>query len=183
MLQAASSRAQQDTKAEREHLVALLDQAPDYAGLIVAELQANFSATNECDVLLARLGRHYEQYPSLDLFDVVFRLTWSQDGAQAAWLFAQRALTAHPSLLGLERALSAQAKADVSQDPTPVQGLVSRDLLRQLVSRHTQRLDRYSCRVCGFQARAFYWQCPGCHGWETYQPRRLEEIQASTGSP
>jgi lipopolysaccharide biosynthesis regulator YciM len=53
--------------------------------------------------------------------------------------------------------------------------LVSLDLLKQLVARHTKRLDRYSCRVCGFQARAFYWQCPGCHGWETYSPRRIEE--------
>lgn len=178
MLLATWSRAQNDARGERERLLALLDQAPDYAGLIAKELQANFAATNECDELLARLGRHYEQYPSLDLFDVVFKLKWSQKGAEAAWSFAQLALTSNPSLLGLERALSAQAKADATEEPTSVQGLVSRDLLRRLVSRHTQRLDRYSCRVCGFQARAFYWQCPGCHGWETYQPRRLEEIQA-----
>lgn len=178
MLLATWSRAQNDAIGERERLIALLDQAPDYAGLVAKELQANFSATDECHELLVRLARHYEQYPSLDLFDVVFKLTWSQAGAEAAWSFAQRALTAHPSLLGLERALSAQAKADATEEAASLQGLVSRDLLRRLVARHTQRLDRYSCRVCGFQARAFYWQCPGCHGWETYQPRRLEEIQA-----
>jgi len=48
-------------------------------------------------------------------------------------------------------------------------------LLHSLIRRHTQLLDRYACRQCGFQARHFYWQCPGCHAWETYTPRRLEE--------
>ncbi|MFT0547944.1 lipopolysaccharide assembly protein LapB [Allopusillimonas ginsengisoli] len=50
-------------------------------------------------------------------------------------------------------------------------------LLRSLLHKHTQRLDRYACRVCGFEARHFYWQCPGCNSWETYEPRRLEEIK------
>lgn len=50
-------------------------------------------------------------------------------------------------------------------------------LLRSIIHRHTQRLDRYACQVCGFEARNFYWQCPGCNSWETYQPRRLEEVK------
>lgn len=50
-------------------------------------------------------------------------------------------------------------------------------LLRRLINRHTQRLDRYACRSCGFQARRYYWQCPGCNAWETYKPRRLEELE------
>jgi len=49
-------------------------------------------------------------------------------------------------------------------------------LLRSLIHKHTQRLDRYACGVCGFEARHFYWQCPGCNSWETYQPRRIEEL-------
>ena len=50
-------------------------------------------------------------------------------------------------------------------------------LLRKLIKRHTQRLDRYACNMCGFQARQYYWQCPGCNSWETYRPLRLEEVQ------
>jgi lipopolysaccharide assembly protein B len=181
MLEAALARASGDAKAERHHLLLLLDEAPEYAGLIAADLQNNFAATNECAQLLARLSAHYQAHPSLDLFDVVFRLIWREQGREAAWVFAQSALTAQPSLLGLERALAAQARAQqddaVQSDATHHShgGLVSLDLLKRLVGRQTQRLDRYSCRVCGFQAKAFYWQCPGCHGWETYSPRRVEE--------
>lgn len=184
MLEASIARAAGDAKLERHYLLTLLDEAPDYAGLIAVDLQNNFSAANECAQLLERLSAHYQAHPSLDLFDVVFRLTWREHGPKPAWAFAQTALSAHPSLLGLERALVAQAKAQQSQPGDGIDaqaqsndGLVSLELLKQLVARHTQRLDRYSCRVCGFQARAFYWQCPGCHGWETYSPRRVEEQQ------
>lgn len=179
MLEAGLARAAGDAKLERHYLLTLLDEAPEYAGLIATDLQNNFAASEECAQLLERLAAHYQQHPSLDLFEVVFRLTWREQDAHAAWAFAQTALTAHPSLLGLERALAAQARAQQGEgsDTQSQDGLVSLDLLKRLVGRHTQRLDRYSCRVCGFQARSFYWQCPGCHGWETYSPRRVEEQQ------
>jgi lipopolysaccharide assembly protein B len=107
------------------------------------------------------------------LFDVVFRLINSQEGSEAAWAFAEQALTKNPSLLGFENALRVSAKTETSVSLAPIDTA----LLQKLISRHTQRLERYGCRVCGFQAKAFYWQCPGCHGWETYPPRRLEELQ------
>lgn len=177
MIQANMARISQDIQKERLSLLALLEQAPDYAGLVANDLRTNFESTGQGSDLLTKLLSHYEQHPSLDLFDVVFKLTWAQRGAQGAWDFAQQALTAQPTLLGLERALSAQAKVQASDEVAQSPGFVSRDLLRKLVSEHTHRLDRYSCRVCGFQARSFYWQCPGCHGWETYQPRRVEECK------
>lgn len=178
MLEAQLARSAGDAALERRRLLVLLDEAPDYAGLVAADLQRNFEATQESDVLLERLASHYAAHPSLDLFDVLFGLTWGQQGQQAAWAFAQQALSEHPSLLGLERALATQLKAN---DPAPADGQVSSagpidlPLLKQLIGRHTPRFDRYSCRACGFQARAHYWQCPGCHGWETYSAKRLEE--------
>lgn len=184
MLEASLARAADEPARERHYLMTLMDQAPIFTGLVAADLQRNFAQTNECDVLLGRLVDLYDESPSLDLFDVVFRLTWQAQGSRAAWAFAQKGLSTNPTLLGLERALAAQAQQSATSGPAndtsgatePRQGdLVSLDLLKQLVGRHTKRLDRYSCRVCGFQARAFYWQCPGCHGWETYSPRRIEE--------
>jgi lipopolysaccharide biosynthesis regulator YciM len=50
------------------------------------------------------------------------------------------------------------------------------ELMRALVKQRTKNLPRYTCQNCGFRARLFYWQCPGCSGWETYAPRRVEPI-------
>ena len=129
---------------------------------------------------LSRLQEHYQQYPSLDLFNVVFRGLRTQQGVEQAWRFARQALQSHPSLLGLDRLLEAELAqkpaAEQAGAGSPIPG-ADLTLLRRLINRHTQRLDRYVCSNCGFQARRFYWQCPGCNAWETYKPRRLEELE------
>lgn len=173
LLAAAIARGEGNAVVERQHLLHVMRDAPEYVGLVADALETNFLATQESVTLLQLLQAQYERHPSLDLFDVIFRLINVQHGSQAAWVFAQEALTAHPSLLGFEHALRVSAKTEGSVSLAPIDTA----LLQKLIGRHTQRLERYGCRVCGFQAKAFYWQCPGCHGWETYPPRRLEELQ------
>ncbi len=141
---------------------------------------------------LQLLRNHYMRYPSLDTFNVVFRELRAQEGYGVAWAFARDSLRAHPSLLGLDRLLEAElasetpSRAAGKHEPAPGDAVAAAadmaagadlSLLRTLIHKHTQRLDRYSCRVCGFEARNFYWQCPGCNAWETYEPRRLEEMK------
>jgi lipopolysaccharide biosynthesis regulator YciM len=179
MLSAAIAASEQDFVVQRQHLLSVLKQAPEYAGLIAQDVLTHYTQAQEQEQGLALLSEHYQLYPSLDLFNVVFRATRAQKGAAYAWSFARHALQSHPSLLGLDRLLEvelAQATDDQSQ---PERSIDVNDLglLRRLLQKHTQRLDRYACRACGFQARRFYWQCPGCNAWETYKPRRLEELE------
>lgn len=179
MLSATIAASENDFNAQRDHLLSVLTQAPEYAGLVANDLLINYTQSQQAEAGLDVLSRHYEQYPSLDLFNVVFRATRTQKDAAFAWAFARRALQSHPSLLGLDRLLEVEL-AQASQGQTQIDRPLDAEdlgLLRRLIQKHTQRLDRYACRACGFQARRFYWQCPGCNAWETYQPRRLEELQ------
>ena len=50
----------------------------------------------------------------------------------------------------------------------------TRQRLLQAVQRGARPLQRYRCAACGFEAQHYFWQCPGCQGWDTYPPRRLE---------
>lgn len=201
MLGATLCVARGDTAGQRDCLRAVLNEAPEFAGLVGQALMDNYAAAGMSAEGLAVLRGHHAQYPSLDLFNVVFRELRHQQGVDAAWGFARESLQRHPSLLGLDRLLEAElmpgkdgAAASAPSSEGIVSGLTSTsgssvavqpgvfsgkdlELLRRLIHRHTQRLDRYECRQCGFQARRFYWQCPGCNAWETYQPRRLEELQ------
>ncbi len=43
------------------------------------------------------------------------------------------------------------------------------------VAQALRPLQRYRCAACGFEAQQYFWQCPGCQGWETFPPRRLED--------
>jgi lipopolysaccharide assembly protein B len=29
--------------------------------------------------------------------------------------------------------------------------------------------DKYRCSECGFSGRSFYWHCPACHAWESFE--------------
>ena len=177
MLRARLALIEQDPKRERLYLESVMTDAPEYAGLVADQLLANYRNANQAAAGLEFLQKQYSRHASLDLFNVVFRELRVQQGAAPAWAFARGALRSHPSLLGLDRLLEAElANGEGDADHGPVPG-ADLTLLRSLIHKHTQRLDRYACRSCGFQARRFYWQCPGCNAWETYAPRRLEELE------
>jgi lipopolysaccharide biosynthesis regulator YciM len=177
LLRARIAQLEGEPKLQRLQLSGVLTTAPEYAGLVAEGLLANYVAAGDASGGLAVLQGHYAQHPSLDLFNVVFRELRAQQGADLAWAFAREALHLRPSLLGLDRLLEAElASEGGAADAGPVHG-ADINLLRSLIHKHTQRLDRYVCCKCGFQARRFYWQCPGCNGWETYAPKRLEELQ------
>lgn len=180
MLNASIAASLQDLPQQKQFLESVLERAPEFAGLIAADLFNNYMAQGQAAAGLARLQQHYLLHPSLDLFNVVFRGLRVQQGVESAWAFARQALQSHPSLLGLDRLLEAELaqKPAEGQPPSesPIPG-ADLTLLRRLINRHTQRLDRYICSACGFQARRYYWQCPGCNTWETYKPRRLEELE------
>jgi lipopolysaccharide biosynthesis regulator YciM len=179
MLGAMIAASENDLLLQRQHLLSVLDKAPEYAGLIAQDLLTNYTQTQEQTQGLAVLQDHYQKFPSLDLFNVVFRAARAQEGVDKAWAFARDTLQAHPSLLGLDRLLEAelaQAPAGRSPEDSPIPG-ADLSLLRRLIQKHTHRMDRYACRNCGFQAKRYYWQCPGCNAWETYKPRRLEELE------
>jgi lipopolysaccharide biosynthesis regulator YciM len=158
----------------------VLKQAPEFSGLVAADLFDNYLAQGQAAQGLMRLQDHYQRHPSLDLFNVVFKGIRTQQGVDQAWIFARHSLQSHPSLLGLDRLLEAELAQKPANDVTPSESPIpgaDLTLLRRLINRHTQRLDRYVCGTCGFQARRYYWQCPGCNAWETYEPRRLEELE------
>jgi len=177
ILSAQLAHQTDDVEGERLWLQTVLEQTPDYAGLVARPLFDNYQRSGQAAAGLERLRQHYTQHPGLDVFNVVLRGLREQD-AQAAWAFAREALQAQPFLLGLDRVLESElalAADKANTNEHAITPIVDMALLRQLIHRHTQRLDRYACRQCGFEARHFYWQCPGCNGWETYQPRRMEE--------
>ena len=180
MLRARLAQLEGDLKRERLYLESILADAPEFAGQVAEQLLTNYRAAGQAAEGLEVLQKQYTRYASLDLFNVVFRELRVQQGAAPAWAFARGALRHHPSLLGLDRLLEAELSSTDGNEPNQEQGPVrgaDLSLLRSLIHKHTQRLDRYACRSCGFQARRYYWQCPGCNGWETYAPRRLEELE------
>lgn len=193
ILKAKLAQLQNDLAGQRDYLAEVLRIAPQYAGLIANDLMNCYKQLNEAAQGLSALKSCYEANPSVDVFNVVFRELREQQGHVRAWTFARSALRSNPLLLSLDRMLEveltfADNRSAVPLTGAPIEALPASaavdvvagadlGLLRRLVHKHTHRLDRYSCRECGFEAQHYYWQCPGCNSWETYAPKRLEELQ------
>jgi lipopolysaccharide biosynthesis regulator YciM len=116
------------------------------------------------------LKSYLAEAPSIDLLEVVFKATLELESVEAANQVVSAELRRTPTLLGLDKLLDARLMVA----PPEVRPELS--LVKNLVHGYAQRLTRYQCSHCGFKARQFYWQCPGCSRWETYPPRRTEEL-------
>ncbi len=190
LLRARLAALESDPRTEREALESIVRFWPEFAGMAAPALLDNARAEGRLAEVLGWLRSVYEQHPSHDLFNALLDAVGQAEGPDAAWQFARRALQQRPSLLGLDRLLQTQLersdrsearRSDPGGDAGP-RGWIADDdavLVRSVINRPAQRLGRYTCRSCGFRAKRFYWQCPGCNAWETYLPKRLEEIEGS----
>ncbi len=145
-------------------------QDPAYLALVAQRLLETYRGLGRRDEGTALLRGYLERYPSLDLLDVVYQLVLESAGNEAAYRLVRGELQRNPTLLGLEKLMSARLPL-VGPEVRP-----DIDLSKSIIAGYTQRLSRYRCNNCGFKARQFYWRCPACGGWETYPPRRSEEF-------
>lgn len=137
---------------------------------LVAErlLQAYRQNDNEgAGVIL--LQAYLQNYPSLDLMNVLFGIVVKRDGPEAAYQLVRNELKRNPTLLGLDKLLEAQLLEMKGERRADI------ELVKSLIHNRTRGLAMYRCNHCGFKARQFYWHCPACHSWESYSPKRSEE--------
>jgi lipopolysaccharide biosynthesis regulator YciM len=148
-------------------------QDPAYLALVAQRLLEAYRKQEQLAEGIALLSGYLERYPSLDLLEVVYQLVLESEGTEAAYRLVRGELQRNPTLLGLEKLMSARLPL-VSPELRP-----DVELAKTIIQGYTKRLSRYRCDNCGFKARQFYWRCPACGGWETYPPRRSEEFDQS----
>jgi lipopolysaccharide biosynthesis regulator YciM len=145
-------------------------QDPAYLALVAQRLLETYRKLERRTEGIALLRGYLERYPSLDLLDVVYQLVLESEGTEAAYRLVRAELQRNPTLLGLEKLMSARLPLATPEVRPDV------ELAKTIIQGYTKRLSRYRCDNCGFKARQFYWRCPACGGWETYPPRRSEEF-------
>ncbi|CAD6552018.1 lipopolysaccharide assembly protein LapB [Paraburkholderia sabiae] len=150
------------------------EQNASYLPLVAEKLMKAYEALGRQADGADLLTTWVDRYPSNDLLDVAYQHVSALRGPEAAHALARTQMQKSPNLAGMTRLLEAQQA--VAEEPRRSE----LELMRTLIRQRTKNLPRYTCQNCGFRARLFYWQCPGCSGWETYAPRRVEPITASS---
>jgi lipopolysaccharide biosynthesis regulator YciM len=144
--------------------------APQFLPLVAERLSEAMGENGACAAAQEMLARGLREHPTFDLLDLAYRRAAAWDGPERAEQLLRAGLQQQPSLLAFERLLELRSAGEHG-DP-------ELGLLRKLLQTQVRKLARYRCERCGFRARDFHWQCPGCKNWDTYPPRRIEDVEA-----
>ncbi len=157
----------------------LMSVRPAAFNLVARRYASSVLGSGEAGAALPRLQGLYDKAPTLDLLQAIATLQ-HDDARRRGQLLAH--LREHPSL-GAAQALLGASTADATATAAPAAGAVTEGLasseataVRDAVRRAARPLHRYRCAACGFEAEHYFWQCPGCLGWDTYPPQRLEDL-------
>jgi lipopolysaccharide assembly protein B len=159
----------------------LMSVRPAAFNLVAKRYAASARSSGETAAALARLQSLYDKAPTLDLLEAIASLQPDQARRRERLL---EHLREHPSLAAAQALLAAAtggagapvpAAAAATADPTTLDSGAAL-ALRDAVRRAARPLHRYRCAACGFEAEHYFWQCPGCLGWDTYPPQRLEDL-------
>lgn len=162
--------AEQETQAALQTWRRVEQQSTPHVSLVAQRIMDAYITLQRPQEGINLLKNYIDQAPSIDLLEVLYQASLVVEGNAAASQIVMDELRRTPTLLGLDKLLDARM---LNSTPERLQEL---SVVKNLVHGYAKKLARYQCGHCGFKARQFYWQCPGCNRWETYPPRRTEEL-------
>jgi lipopolysaccharide biosynthesis regulator YciM len=140
-----------------------LRDLPSFA-LIAAEYADSARAAGQVEAARQRLRAAYEQAPGLDFLRALARIEGHELAAEAELL---------PHLRQQPTLTAAQA---VLARPVEQWNAEAAQAVGEAIARAAKPQQRYRCAACGFEAQRYFWQCPGCLSWDSFPPRRVEEL-------
>jgi lipopolysaccharide biosynthesis regulator YciM len=156
------AQTQQPTQAF-EQLLALATQAPKALPLAAKQLAQLALTLDRAPEARRLLTTAEQQAPSVDHVEALALLLPTEATEEKSALFLQH-LQREPSLVVAAGWLGLEADS-----PVP-------DGVLKAVNKAAVPLRRYRCAACGFEAGTHFWQCPGCQTWDSYSPRRVDEL-------
>lgn len=149
-----------------EQLALLPSAAPQSVPLIASELVRLASACGQLERARELLQTSYAAAASIDVADALVQARIAAgEPPEAAREGYLRHMQQEPSLIAAARWLAHE----------PQKGETHATVQRS-IEHATRPLARYRCAACGFEAQGYFWQCPGCQAWESFPPRRIEEL-------
>jgi lipopolysaccharide biosynthesis regulator YciM len=150
-----------------ETLSALFERSDLAAPLAAASLAKAAQAAAWSQRAMQLLETHYAKQPCIDVLEAITALeAHTPEGAATSHQRYLVHLEKQASLMAATRWLTEES-SQAHPLPAPVQ-----KALEQAI----RPLARYRCAACGFEAKEHFWHCPGCQAWDSYPPRRIEEL-------
>ncbi len=146
-----------------DELMALQPQA---FSLVAMDYARCAQAGGDTEAALHKLEALYAQVPSVDLLLALNTLQPDADQRRQALMTH---MSRQPSLSAAQGLIRERLLTHKPLEEPEI------ERMQQALTTAAQPLQRYRCAACGFESQHYFWQCPGCQGWDTYPPRRLED--------
>lgn len=156
--------SQGQARSAYDTLAVLFERNDLAAPLAAASLAKAAQASDLSTTAIGVLQAHYQRQPCIDVLEAITAL--ENDQTQASQQRYLDHLQKQPSLMAASRWLAGDSRAD---HPLPA-------AVQKALEQATRPLARYRCAACGFEAKEHFWHCPGCQAWDSYPPRRVEEL-------
>ena len=154
-----------EPQAAFDTLKRLAHTAPSAVPLLAPRLSVLAQELRCFDDALQFLEHLYQHTASLDVLQAIVSLRTARGETDTSQWFAKH-LEREPSLVAATQWI-ANEKFEHQQFHPQVQ---------RALERAAKPLQRYRCAACGFEATQHFWQCPGCQAWDSYPPKRIEEL-------
>jgi lipopolysaccharide biosynthesis regulator YciM len=156
--QIAEREAQPDSAVKL--LKAALAESPT---LLQEELPRllKLAGSAERDAILSELVAQTE----LRNFDELRRLVFAAIAADLG--------TAAPLRASIEKVFSQDATLQAVWQEGPTQS----ERIAQQIGALLAQAEKYRCNECGFSGRNFYWHCPACHSWDSFEAYAIVKLR------
>ncbi|MDE2402157.1 MAG: lipopolysaccharide assembly protein LapB [Burkholderiales bacterium] len=134
--------------------------------LVAQDYATSAQASEQADQARAKLEALYRQTTSVDVLTAINQLQSDPTLRRQSLL---KHLRGQPSLAAAQGLIRERVSSGRALDESELA------CLQAALASAAKPMQRYRCAACGFESQHYFWQCPGCHGWDTYPPRRLED--------
>jgi len=155
--------------------IAELESRPDLAVTLIREALADsptllqeelphllkLVGPAEQDAILAELVAQTE----LRDFDELKRLVFAAIAADLG--------SAAPLRASIEKVFSRDATLQAVWREGPAQS----ERIAQEIGALLAQAEKYRCNECGFSGRNFYWHCPACHSWDSFEAYAIVKLR------
>ena len=139
-------------------------RSPEAFVRLAGEYAAAAQAAGHAEAAQQALALLFTQHPGIALLRALATLEGTSPGTS-------------PRLMALLREQPSLSAALALLDTPPASWPdEARKSVRDAVARAARPQQRYRCAACGFEAQRYFWQCPGCLGWDTFPPQQIEEL-------
>ncbi|HEY0800132.1 MAG TPA: tetratricopeptide repeat protein, partial [Steroidobacteraceae bacterium] len=153
-----------EREAQPELAVKLLRQAlAESPALLQEELPHLLKLVGPAqrDAILSELVAQIE----LRDFDELKRLVFAAIAADLG--------SASPLRASIEKVFSQDATLQAVWQEGPIQS----ERIAQEIGALLAQAEKYRCNECGFSGRNFYWHCPACHSWDSFEAYAIVKLR------